>query len=92
MTSTDDGFCHFKKTKSIEWSLDIYLDVDGVNKKFQQPLMSEREMLKQEVLLGKTHVTKIHVQMNSTKQGFDFGNGYFDNDYDQTLFLDHILQ
>ena len=23
--------------------------------------------------------------------GFDFGNGYFDNDYGQTLFLDGIL-
>ena len=29
--------------------------------------------------------------INSLKQRFDFGNGYFDNDYGQTLFLDGIL-
>ena len=30
-------------------------------------------------------------EKNSWKTHFDFGNGYFDNDYDQTLIWDDIL-
>ena len=33
----------------------------------------------------------IYISGLNQNSGFDFGNGYFDNDYGQTLFLDGIL-